>query len=79
MNPIIFFCIILAVEPLTPPNSLPITDQMHIVNNIDNVHTVSACSMGSDVLSHYKPISPNNSETKFHSINTVTRCHTKLT
>lgn len=55
MNPIIFFCIILAVEPLTPPNSLPITDQMHIVNNIDNVHTVSACSMGSDVLSHYKP------------------------
>lgn len=55
MNPNIFFCIILAVEPLTPPHSLPNTDQMHIVNNIDNVHIVSARSMESDVLSHYKP------------------------
>lgn len=45
----------LAVEPLKPLHSIPNTDQMHIVNNNNNVYIVCARSMESDVLSHYIP------------------------
>lgn len=75
-NPNIFFCIILAVEPLKPPHSIPNTDQMHIVNN--NMYTLYVLVLWN--LMYYLIISPNTSGTKFMAlIQWHLWCYTKQT